>query len=153
VEQLPTSFIGTPAAIRKALIVLAAVVSLQQQPWRILFYGALWILFQMISTVIQKWLQFYGQDPEIIRCIRNVQGFFRRVVDEGNKALSGNYARRVVASYLIVSSAAPGESYIGKVIRYKTACLNQQILDQIDHSLHRFQLDGHCGSMCHDDDQ
>lgn len=130
VELLPPS-LGSPVNNIYALIVLAAV---SQQPW-ILVYGALWILFQSVAHVFQKWFKFYAHDREIIRCTRCVKVFVGRVLDEGNKALSGNYARRVVAAYLIVSSTGPGESSVGKVIRYKTASINKQVVDQIDHSL------------------
>jgi hypothetical protein len=124
-----------PANILSALAVLAAV-SQQQPPWVILFYGALWILFQSVINVVQTWLQFYAHDPEISQCMRCVKVLFGRVLQEGNKALNGNYTRRVVAAYFVASSSGrPGETYVGKVIRCKTASINQQVLDQIDHSL------------------
>jgi hypothetical protein len=97
----------------------------------ILFYGVLVILLRNISYVCSSWWGYYAQDQKARLALRSLRTFWRRLVQEGEKAASGDYSRLVAAGYILYNCTAPGESYISYTIRYRMSMINQQIIEEL----------------------
>ena len=63
--------------------------------------------------------------------LKALKSFLRHVVKESERAVSGDKSRLIAAGYLYYNLTAPGESYIGYIIRSKMSLLNRQLIDEL----------------------
>lgn len=97
----------------------------------ILFYGVLFILFRKIAEVCASWTGYYAQDRQARIALGSLRAFLRLLVNESEKAVSGDFSRQVVAAYMIYNCTAPGESYFGYLVRYKMSMINRQVIEEL----------------------
>jgi hypothetical protein len=113
----------------KLIYLILSAALLLRQP--ILLCGVYCILLRKMLLVCLAWGGFFAQDHQAQAALKALRMFLRLILKEGNKALSGDYSRKVMAAYMIYNCTAPGESYIGHVIRYKMSRLNEQFIEEL----------------------
>jgi len=97
----------------------------------ILLYCFLLALLHKIGTICLQWAEYTRDDPDRRHAFDAIKPFLRLVISESEKAVEGDYARMVMAGYILWNCTAPGESYLSYVIRYKMSMLNHQVIDEI----------------------
>ena len=115
--------------LAKKAYVLLLIAILLKRPFTL--YGILILFLHKILAACALWVEFHCGDREVRRAVGNVRSFCRTVIQESEKAVEGDYARLVAAGYVLYNCTAPGESYLGYVIRYKMSHLNHQVIDEI----------------------
>jgi hypothetical protein len=125
----PREFLFWTSDSAKAIYVILSAALVLRLP--ILLYGVCYILLRKLLLVCLSWGGFFAQDHEAQVALKALRTFLRLILKEGNKALSGDYSRKVMAAYMIYNCTAPGESYIGHVMRYKMSRLNEQFIEEL----------------------
>jgi hypothetical protein len=78
------------------------------------------------------WVAFFMKDPDFIIGCKAFRTVSRSLANEGEKFVSGDYSRQLMAAYILNTCTGPGESAIGKMIRVKMSLMNQEIIDSMD---------------------
>jgi len=99
---------------------------------RFVLYGIHIVVLHKFSAIGASWGQFVRNDPQTRETVRNIRRIIRIGIREGEKVLSGNYGRQVVAAYFLHVCTAPGESYIAYLLRYKMSVLNSQWIEELE---------------------
>jgi hypothetical protein len=118
----------TSESAKMIYLILSAALLLRKP---ILLYGVFYIVLRKMMLICFSWGGFFAQDHQAQAALKALRTFLRLILKEGNKALSGDYSRKVMAAYMIYNCTAPGESYIGHVIRYKMSRLNEQFIEEL----------------------
>jgi hypothetical protein len=113
----------------KVIYLILSAALLLRQP--ILLFGVFYIVLRKMLLICLSWGGFFAQDHQAQAALKALRTFLRLILKEGNKALSGDYSRKVMAAYMIYNCTAPGESYISHVIRYKMSRLNEQFIEEL----------------------
>jgi hypothetical protein len=128
-SHAPREFLFWTSDSARAIYVILSAALVLRLP--ILLYGVCYILLRKLLLVCLSWGGFFAQDHEAQVALKALRTFLRLILKEGNKALSGDYSRKVMAAYMIYNCTAPGESYIGHVLRYKMSRLNEQFIEEL----------------------
>ena len=120
---------STPLTVKVACasILMTAFYHFPMMILRAFFLALLW----KICTVLAHWAAYVQDDPERRRAFGAVKVILRRIIDESEKAVEGDYARLVMAGYVLWNCTAPGESYLAHIIRYKMSILNREVINEI----------------------
>ena len=81
--------------------------------------------------ILSAWIGYCADDREARLALKALQNFLRQIVKESERAVSGDKSRLIAAGYLYYNLTAPGESYIGYIIRSKMSLLNNQLIEEI----------------------
>ena len=124
-----STFASTPLMVKVACasIIMTFLYHFPMNILRAFFFALLW----KICTVLAHWADYVHDDPERRRAFGAVRVILRRVINESEKAMEGDYARLVMAGYLLWNCTAPGESYLFYIIRYKMSILNREVINEI----------------------
>lgn len=102
-----------------------------------LLYGIHCVVLLRLHKILSAWFQFFRNDPPTVETARNIRRVVRIFLRNGEKVLSGNYRRQVIAAYLLHACTAPGESYISYLIRYKMHVMNTQWIQELESYMER----------------
>lgn len=91
----------------------------------------LFVVLRKFFSIAQQWFDYARDDSERRRAFGAVKNLLRCIVNESEKAVDGDYARLVMAGYIIWNCTAPGESYFAYIIRYKMSALNHEVVNEI----------------------
>lgn len=127
-EEKRERLFWTSISARKIYAILF-IGLLTQQP--IVWYGALVIVLNKVFDVCVAWGCFYSDDQHARAAFKSLRSFFRLLINESDKAINGDYSRKVLAAYLVYNCTAPGESYFGYMVRYKMSRLNEQVIEEL----------------------
>jgi hypothetical protein len=78
------------------------------------------------------WAAYFAGHRVHRDAVRSLRAAVRRLVRESERAIRGDYGRQVLAGYLLRSCTAPGESYVGACVRYRTSAINRSVVREME---------------------
>lgn len=96
------------------------------------FYALAYLVLASVFHLLKKWFRFFADDDLNRSAVKCLRALCRRILQEGERAVNGDYSRQVMAGYLLYNCTAPGESYVGACIRYRMSMINQRVIEEME---------------------
>ena len=94
-------------------------------------YAILPVMSGQVAWVVSKWTFYILDDAELDRCIRFIQTWLQRLLNEGEKLVQNQDAIRMIVAGSIISNASTGVQYARMVLRARMSQVNQQYITEI----------------------
>lgn len=90
------------------------------------------VTLQSMAKILVQWTNYTMDDFQLKFLIKYWKGVLRRILKESQKLVKGSYSRQLVAAYAITTVTAPGESYLGQVLRFKLSQINERAIQEME---------------------
>ena len=94
----------------------------------------LWAIFRIAS----KWWLYHWNSRDVRFFRRMSLRVYQRLTVEMERTMQGDYSRQVVASLAFWACTAPGESTLGKFLRWQTSRINSRFIEEMEAARERY---------------
>lgn len=128
-HNYPETFYFWSSQTAFAIYIVISLALLIRRAW--VLYAILPIMSGQVAWVISKWTFYILDDAELDRCIRFIQTWLQRILNEGEKMIQNQDAIRMILAASIISNASTGFQYARMVLRVRMSQVNQQYITEM----------------------